>query len=282
MNVEHYLLSSRFRYDENPPRSLYPLETFLFKSRVGYCQQFAGAMAMLLRMGGVPARVAAGFTTGSYNSADHDWEVTDLNAHAWVEAWFPGYGWVRFDPTPAVAPARGGRSVLPVIASKGNSPGARTGAAPKDVEKSGTVASTTAPSESGGGPVFLFVVLGVGLVAVALLARATLVLHEPEPDEQLAELERALKRCGRPIAAGTTLATLEQRFHGAPEAEAYVRALRLIRFGATRERPTRAQRRALRGELRAGLGVAGMLRALWALPPKLVMRRTASETGINS
>jgi transglutaminase-like putative cysteine protease len=285
LSVEHYLLSSRFRYDENPPRSAYPLETFLFKSRVGYCQQFAGAMAMLLRMGGVPARVAAGFTTGSYNRAEHQYVVTDLNAHAWVEAWFPGFGWVRFDPTPAVAPARGGRSALPIIASKINSPGARSGPSPKGVEKTGTVARTTAPGESGGGPALLIVMLGVALVAIALLARATVLLRPPGQDELLAELERALKRCGRPIAGGTTLATLEQRFHGAPDAEAYVRTLRLARFGSAGGRPTRAQRRALRAELRAGLGVAGMLRALWALPPKLTLRRTVSEpssTGIHS
>jgi protein-glutamine gamma-glutamyltransferase len=111
------------------------------------------------------------------------------------------------------------------------------------------------------------------------------VLREPGQDELLAELERALKRCGRPIADGTTLATLEQRFHGAPDAEAYVRTLRLARFGSAGDRPTRAQRRALRAQLRAGLGVAGMLRALWALPPKLTLRRTESEpssTGIHS
>ncbi len=65
-------------------------------------------MALLLRMGGVPARVAAGFTSGTYNSATGQWDVTDIDAHAWVEVWFPDYGWVRFDPTPAVAPARGG------------------------------------------------------------------------------------------------------------------------------------------------------------------------------
>jgi hypothetical protein len=130
--------------------------------------------------------------------------------------------------------------------------------------------------------VFLILLLVVGLVAVVLVARATLALHEPGPEELLSELELALKRCGRPVAGGTTLATLEQRFHGAPEAEAYVRALRLARFGTTEGRPTSAQRRALRAQLRAGLGVAGMLRSLWALPPKLIMRRAASETGIHS
>src|SRR5215213_5464543 len=55
-------------------------------------------MALMLRMLGVPARVAAGFTSGKRE--DGGWTVTDHNAHAWVEVWFPGYGWLPFDPTP--------------------------------------------------------------------------------------------------------------------------------------------------------------------------------------
>ena len=64
----------------------------------GYCQHFAGAMALMLRFLGIPARVAAGFTSGKRE--DGGWTVTDHNAHAWVEVWFPGYGWLAFDPTP--------------------------------------------------------------------------------------------------------------------------------------------------------------------------------------
>src|SRR3712207_2294936 len=63
-------------------------------------------MALLLRMGGVPARVATGFTTGSLDRQQNEYVVRDLDAHSWVEAWFPGYGWVTRDPTPAAAPAR--------------------------------------------------------------------------------------------------------------------------------------------------------------------------------
>ena len=55
-------------------------------------------MALMLRFLGIPARVAAGFTSGSYREGV--WTVTDHNAHAWVEVWFPGYGWLTFDPTP--------------------------------------------------------------------------------------------------------------------------------------------------------------------------------------
>ena len=66
----------------------------------GYCQHFAGAMALMLRYLGIPARVAAGFTSGAYDAEQEDWRVNDRNAHTWVEVWFDGYGWLPFDPTP--------------------------------------------------------------------------------------------------------------------------------------------------------------------------------------
>ena len=84
----------------------------------------------------------------------------------------------------------------------------------------------------------------------------------------VAELERALTRSGRPASAGLTLAALERRFRSSPPAAEYVRAIRLARFGGHAELPTAAQRRALRAQLRFGLGTVGRLRALWALPPR--------------
>jgi hypothetical protein len=77
-----------------------PLVAFVTQTHRGYCQHFAGAMALMLRYLGIPARVAAGFTSGVYDSGKHEWTVTDHDAHAWVEAWFPRYGWLPFDPTP--------------------------------------------------------------------------------------------------------------------------------------------------------------------------------------
>ena len=91
--------SSAFTYDEQPPRvSGPPLVEFVTRTRAGYCQHFAGAMAVMLRMLGIPARVAVGFTSGTLD--DGKWVVTDRDAHAWVEAWFAGLGWIPFDPTP--------------------------------------------------------------------------------------------------------------------------------------------------------------------------------------
>ena len=99
--IETWLRSTGgFSYDESPPApdGLPPLADFVTEGKSGYCQHFAGAMALMLRFLGVPARVAGGFTSGKREG--DSWVVTDHNAHAWVEAWFPGYGWLAFDPTP--------------------------------------------------------------------------------------------------------------------------------------------------------------------------------------
>jgi len=89
-----------FRYEEQPPPGSGepPLVDFVELTRAGYCQHYAGAMAVMLRMIGVPARVAVGFTAGTWKGGV--WTVTDQQAHAWVEAWFAGHGWLAFDPTP--------------------------------------------------------------------------------------------------------------------------------------------------------------------------------------
>jgi hypothetical protein len=92
--------SGGFRYEEQPPDAagVPPLVDFVARTKAGYCQHYAGAMALMLRYLGIPARVAVGFTSGRW--ARGRWTVTDHEAHAWVEVWFPGQGWISFDPTP--------------------------------------------------------------------------------------------------------------------------------------------------------------------------------------
>ena len=95
--------SGGFTYDEQPPAKTPGVPTlvqFVTQTKRGYCQHFAGAMALMLRYLGIPARVAAGFTSGNYDSKRGSWAVYDRNAHTWVEVWFKGYGWLAFDPTP--------------------------------------------------------------------------------------------------------------------------------------------------------------------------------------
>jgi transglutaminase-like putative cysteine protease len=90
-----------FTYTTHPPVARTdPLLDFVLDTKRGYCQHFAGAMALMLRYLGIPARVAEGFTSGVYDPQSKTWSVTDHDAHAWVEVWFERYGWLPFDPTP--------------------------------------------------------------------------------------------------------------------------------------------------------------------------------------
>ena len=111
--IEAYLRRS-YVYDEAPPYPTSrpdgarptgadvppPLADFLLNSRRGFCQHFAGGMAVMLRSLGIPARVAIGYTGGRFDAAQERYVVLDRDAHSWVEVWFPGYGWLPFDPTP--------------------------------------------------------------------------------------------------------------------------------------------------------------------------------------
>ncbi len=97
---QHFVSSGDFRYslDVRPKADANALVDFLTKTRTGFCQQFAAAMAILVRELGIPARVAVGFRPGS-QSGD-TFTVTTEEAHSWVEVRFPGYGWLPFEPTP--------------------------------------------------------------------------------------------------------------------------------------------------------------------------------------
>ncbi|MBV9000929.1 MAG: transglutaminase domain-containing protein, partial [Solirubrobacterales bacterium] len=193
-------LANGYTYDESPPPTPYPLATFLLTNRIGYCQQFAGSMALLLRMGGVPARVATGFTTGTYDNATKQWVASDVDAHAWVEVWFPHYGWVSFDPTPAAAPARGGRSAINSSGALGGIGGVSKLAGRRPDSASATAGGAVHLSKGGGTSPVVLAMLGVlaMLLVLALVAWSRSALLDA--DSMLAELERALARSGRPIS----------------------------------------------------------------------------------
>jgi hypothetical protein len=121
-DLENWFVSSHTFHYSNHPTVLKPaLVGFVTETHAGYCQYFAGAMALMLRYLGIPARVAVGFAGGTYDSRRHVWDITDREAHAWVEVWFKGYGWVPFDPTPAApgAAPRQTRAGLGAAAGKG-------------------------------------------------------------------------------------------------------------------------------------------------------------------
>jgi transglutaminase-like putative cysteine protease len=77
-----------------------PLDHFLFESKRGHCEFYSTAMAMMLRVRGVPSRNVTGFVGGTYNRFGEFYAVRQGDAHSWVEAYLPDRGWIRFDPTP--------------------------------------------------------------------------------------------------------------------------------------------------------------------------------------
>ncbi len=81
-----------------------PVDYFLFDLKEDFCEYFASAMVVMLRELGVPARLVEGYTTGQLNPNTSKFEVREADAHAWVEVYFPSYGWVEFEPTPSQAP----------------------------------------------------------------------------------------------------------------------------------------------------------------------------------
>jgi hypothetical protein len=85
-----------------------PLAHFLFETRSGHCEYFASAMAIMLRTLGIPTREVNGFLPGEYNDLGEDYIVRASDAHSWVEVYFPGTGWMIFDPTPPGAEDAGG------------------------------------------------------------------------------------------------------------------------------------------------------------------------------
>ena len=276
VRVNNHLRGADFAYTEVPPpfRGEAPLESFLVDTQRGYCQQFSGGMVLLLRMGGIPARVATGFSPGGLRTSSGEWVVRDTDAHAWVEAWFDGLGWVTFDPTPPQTPARSQvAAIAPPAADDPDTSGFRN--APEEAPASqrpertrrGPVAASGGRDPGGSAAPGPWVALGaaflVALAAAALAARAR--RFDGTPEGALEELRRALRRSGRFAPAGTTLSQLERAL--GVSGSGYLRAHRAERNGPQAPPPSRKQRAAFRRELATGLGRGGWLRSLWALPP---------------
>ena len=116
--LERYL-RTHFGYTLELPRHVPadPLADFLFARKKGHCEYFASSMAVMLRSLRIPSRLVTGFRTGEFNDLTGQYVVRASNAHSWVEAYFPGTGWVSFDPTPAASlPTRSGWSRLQLYA----------------------------------------------------------------------------------------------------------------------------------------------------------------------
>lgn len=150
------------------------LVEFLTVGRAGYCEQFASAMAVMLRTLGVPARVAVGFTGGTVDGDSR--LITTSDAHAWVEAWFPGIGWTTFDPTPLTD----GRTIVPPYVQEARDQSGPDGrrAVPDDVGMPEPAAQPAAPTEAAPPPVpapGLTPATSTGEVGLALLVPLLMV-----------------------------------------------------------------------------------------------------------
>ena len=199
-------MSSHIRYTTDIP-PLPPgadaVDTFLFGTRLGYCEQISTATVVMLRSLGIPARETVGYVPGSYNPITDLYDVQAKDAHAWVQVWFPGYGWQNFDPTavvPLANPTPGS-----VIAN-------RAGATLRHLPWI---------------PVAIAAAAGIAIWQIRRRRR----LRPPTWARQIADdLERGGRRLGRPRRTAETLTAYGDRLAGAdpPNAEGLAGATRLV------------------------------------------------------
>jgi transglutaminase-like putative cysteine protease len=133
--LESYFLDSgRFTYSltpPTPPSGENAVWYFLKRSKTGYCQQFAFAMAVLARLLGIPSRVVVGYTAGT-RTGPGNYVVRSSDAHAWPELYFQGYGWLRMEPTPSGTQVGQGTAIPPTYSAGG------AGAAGQSTSKNGS------------------------------------------------------------------------------------------------------------------------------------------------
>jgi transglutaminase-like putative cysteine protease len=295
-----FRVTGGFTYSEQPGTTpgLPPLVGFVVDTRTGYCQHFAGAMALMLRLLGIPARVAAGFVPGHYR--DGTWTVTDHDAHTWVEVWFPRYGWLPFDPTPGRGRLSGAYSSTsidfnPSAAAKllaavvkggevfgtgapsiiGHDDRIRTPRSAADVPVRGLRAPPPAPRRAPSLLLFLLLLAAgvAALIVVLKLARRKLRYVSRDPRRiasacrrELAEFVQDQRVTASSAATLHELGdTIEERF--GVDANAFADAAARARYGPQADaresaRRARAELREVKRKLRRGLFVLDRARGL--------------------
>jgi hypothetical protein len=263
-----------FRYAEQPPEvDGPPLVSFVTRTKAGYCQHYAGAMAAMVRMLGIPARVAVGFTSGTYDG--ERWTVTDHDAHAWVEVWFEGHGWVPFDPTPGRGTfggdysfASNSEAVVEAL-ERGDLSGATLLERPLP-DSADILRGQAAESR---GRSFFAVAIGLGALWVgivglgkALLRRARYLTRDPRRAATASrrELEEYLRDQGIAIPQSATLDDVRRSVYEelGVDAQTYADVASRARFGRPGDAPQGAEN--ARHELRALLRRARSELSLWA------------------
>jgi transglutaminase-like putative cysteine protease len=184
--LEKYFQSGRFQYTLSAislPNTPQGLLDFLTKDRRGFCEQFAFAMAVLARLEGIPSRIEIGYAAG-HKQHNGLWKVTTADAHAWPQLYFPGLGWMRFEPTPGGIDGQGSAqqpnyaTQLPPITGKvGNGPGSTPTANPSKLNgNQAPGAHVRAPGQSDGGAGSVEAARHKGHLPIAQILLAVLVL----------------------------------------------------------------------------------------------------------
>lgn len=201
--IESYLRT--FPYNLNlptPPRDRDVADYFLFDLRRGYCDYYATAMVVLARAAGLPARLVIGYAGGSFDPANGRYLVTEAEAHAWPEIYFPDYGWIEFEPTAArPLPERPAEPVLPVLPEP-------EAAWPK------AVAGQTGWTQHWGWG-FVAVIAGLALGGVVWSVADAWRLRRLPPAAAVARLYERLQRAGNWLAVSTTAGDTPYEFSAA-------------------------------------------------------------------
>lgn len=213
---DHLNDDSVFTYDTDVPARAdsFTILQFLTETKRGFCQQFASAMAVMLRTLGFPTRIAEGYTPGERDPNTGAWHVTTKDLHAWVEVQFPSYGWLAFEPTPNRTNPIANEYQNPAVSCPPGTPGCPGGGGNGGVDAPGTTGTPSglpgqlrnlARREFGGVPIIALPPIEAsseqgrrvptGLVALALLGVA-LVVALAIPPVRAIRRRRRLRRAG--------------------------------------------------------------------------------------
>jgi transglutaminase-like putative cysteine protease/uncharacterized membrane protein YidH (DUF202 family) len=180
--IEQYLRSN-YPYTTDvprPPANQDLVDFFLFDLRKGYCDYYASAMVVLARAAGIPARLAIGYATGTYNLNSGRFVVSQADAHSWVEVYFPGIGWVTFEPTASLPEIN--RSAQPSQAATPVVP-------PPQVSQ-----PQSSPNRVGN---FIYALLALPILAVLTwIGYDEINLHRLGVRSAAKEIYRRMRRCG--------------------------------------------------------------------------------------
>ncbi|HUS15663.1 MAG TPA: DUF3488 and transglutaminase-like domain-containing protein [Chloroflexia bacterium] len=248
-----------------PPPGRNSVDYFLFEGKEGYCEYYSSAMVVMLRALGIPAREATGYAPGEYDDTTGEWVIRESSSHAWPEVYFPGAGWVEFEPTPSQGvierPATAGAPRVTPTPSDALTPAARPTSRANDPDQDTPtpVGGGAAANTGDGGTIAANAALLLGLLALvaaigALLwrreraraiASGRLVMGGIQYYERLVKLAWWLGL--RPRASDTPYEFADQVAREVPGAGSYVtpiaRAYVRERFG--QHRPDRGEQQDL-------------------------------------